>query len=97
MQRSYRVVSLIVILAIIVAGFIFWYVEVDKQMKNSYEQLSSLRRELDVLNGEKTNMNTILEQADTDSFIVQQARIKYDYISENDVLFVIDNPEKLYE
>lgn len=64
-----------------------------RELDTKYEQG---RVKLTQLQNEQAELKRTLELAGTDSFIENQARSQYGYMKQDEVRFVITNPEALY-
>ncbi len=49
------------------------------------------------LDGKQSEMKKELAMKDQDSYIRDKARTIYGYLAQGEILFVVDNPEALYE
>ena len=93
-------IKLIYVLAaafVIVAGGIMAMNRLNGDIAVLEAEVVRTRLEKAAVNAEGSEMQKELAIKDTDSYIREKARSMYGYLMQGEILFVVENPEALYE
>ena len=93
-------IKLIYVLAaafVIVAGGVMAMNRLGGDIAVLEADLTQTRVKATEIEAEQSKMKQELAIKDTDSYIRNKARTMYHYLSQGEILFVVENPEALYE
>ena len=93
-------IKLIYVLAaafVIIAGGIMAMKRLSGDIAVLEADLTQNRVKATEIEAEQSKMKQELAIKDTDSYIRNKARTMYHYLSQGEILFVVENPEALYE
>ncbi len=86
----------LLILGIMLAAFLTFYLILNNQLNQKKEQENALRVSLTRLEETNTELKNQLNLVGTEDYIVSSAMTNYAYMNKNDLRFEFTNPEALY-
>ena len=92
-------IKLIYVLAaafVIIAGGIMAMNRLNGEIADYEVQYTTVRINEREMQAEESKLNQEWAQRDSDSFIRNKARTEHHYLSQGEILFVVENPEALY-
>ena len=96
MSRSVRAWPIFLLLAVMLAAFLWWNHHASLNIQSVDQQHNQNRIKLAQLQEEEITLQEELKLVGTDAFIENQARTEYGYMRDDEIRFVITNPEVLY-
>ncbi len=86
----------LLILGIMLAAFLTFYLVLSNQLNQKREQENAMRVSLTRLEETNTELKNQLSLVGTEDYIVSSAMTNYAYMNKNDLRFEFSNPEALY-
>ncbi len=86
----------LLILGIMLAAFLTFYLVLNNQLNQKREQENARRVSLTRLEETNTELKNQLSLVGTEDYIVSSAMTNYAYMNKNDLRFEFSNPEALY-
>ncbi len=86
----------LLILGIMLAAFLTFYLILNNQLNQKKEKENALRVSLTRLEETNTELKNQLNLVGTEDYIVSSAMTNYAYMNKNDLRFEFTNPEALY-
>ncbi len=96
MEKVMNKKGFLLILGIMAAAFLAFYLVLGSQLNQKRDQENALRVSLTRLEETNTELKNQLSLVGTEDYIVSSAMTNYAYMSRNDLRFEYTNPEALY-
>ena len=96
MQKVMNRKGFILMVAVLLAVFLIFYLVLNSQLNQKRDQENALRVSLTRLEETYKELENRLSLVDSEEYIVTSARTDYAYMNKNDLRFEYTNPEALY-
>ncbi len=97
MRPRIKLIYVLAIAFVIIAGGIMTLNRMDSDIAVLEDTARETRLRQLAVDTEKSEMQKELAVKDSDSYIREKARSMYGYLMQGEILFVVENPEALYE
>ena len=97
MKRTVNLFVVLGVFGLVLSMFFVLNNRLCNQIDSANAELELVQEELSSAMARQTELENTVKQASTDAYIENIARTVYGYMSKDEVLFVITNPEDLYE
>ena len=96
MRRTMNWKGFVLILSVMAAMFLVFFLMLRDNLHQKQTQENSLRISLTRLEEQYQNLKNQQSQIGTDDYIISSAKVKYAYMNKNDLRFEFTNPQALY-
>ena len=97
MRPRIKLIYVLAIAFVIIAGGIMTLNRMDSDIAVLEDTARETRLRQLAVDTEKSEMQKELAVKDSDSYIREKARSMYGYLMQGEILFVVENPEALYD
>ena len=97
MRPRIKLIYVLAIAFVIAAGGVMAINRLNGEIADLEDKVTQGRLDKAAVNAEGSEMEAELSDVDSDSYIRNKARTLYHYLSQGEILFVVENPEALYE